>query len=55
MNKVPKVGDFGNSELPQVTEQINDRVSISSQDVLQAGRVSCAVANPINMSVCSSV
>lgn len=55
MNKVPKVGDFGNSELLQVTEQINDRVSISSQDILQAGRVSCAVANPINMSVCSSV
>lgn len=46
MNKVPKVGDFGFSELPQVTEQINGRVSISSQDVLQPGRVSCAVANP---------
>lgn len=55
MNKVPKVGDFGISELPQVTEQINGRVSISSQDVLQAGKSFLCCNQPINMSVYTSV
>lgn len=31
MNKVPKVGDFGFSELPQVTEQINPESALAAE------------------------
>lgn len=39
MNKVPEVEDFGFIELPQVTEQISGRVSISTQVFSQSGTV----------------
>ncbi len=39
MNKVPEVENFGFIELPRVTEQINGRVSISTQVFPQSGSV----------------